>query len=92
MDDTAWATSANGALYTTDSTANTVDVVFGVMSVGTAYTAVTPCNANSAPATCPAPGFPANYLGTVNLSTGALPKVPVAGAPLQPKGMIFVRF
>jgi hypothetical protein len=92
VDDTAWVTSANGALYTTDSTANTVDVVFGVMSVGTAYTAVTPCNANSAPATCPAPGFPANYLGTVNLSTGALPKVPVAGAPLQPKGMIFVRF
>ncbi len=55
-------------------------------------TAVTPCNANSAPATCPAPGFPANYLGTVSLPTGALSKVRLTGAPLQPKGLIFVRF
>ena len=67
-------------------------MVFGASSVGTAYTAVTPCNANSAPATCPAPGFPANYLGTVNLTTGALAKVPRGRRALQPKGMIFVRF
>jgi hypothetical protein len=92
IDDSAWATSQNGALYTTDSTADTLDMVSGALTVGTAYTAVTPCNANSAPATCPAPGFPANYLGTINLKTGALPKVTTTGAKLNPKGMIFVKF
>ncbi len=54
------------------------------------YTSVAPCNANSAPATCPAPGFPANYLGTVNLKTGAISPVTTMGAKLSPKGLIFV--
>ena len=92
VDDTAWATRHFGVLYTTDSTADTLDVVYGNLSAGTAYTAVTPCNANSAPATCPAPGFPANYLGTVNLWTGALTKARTCGAAVQPKGLIFVPF
>ena len=90
VDDSAWATVRLGALFATDSSANTVDIVFGVFRPGTAYTSVTPCNANSAPPTCPAPGFPANYLGTVNLKTGALTKVSLSGAALQPKGLIFV--
>jgi hypothetical protein len=90
VDDTAWVTRHLGVLYTTDSTADTLDAVYGNLPVGTAYTAVTPCNANSAPSTCPAPGFPANYLGTVNLKTGALPRVQTTGAAVQPKGMIFV--
>ena len=34
--------------------------------------------------------FPANYLGTINLKTGALTKVPLTGAKLTPKGLIFV--
>jgi hypothetical protein len=89
VDDTAWATSASGTLYTTDSTANTVDAITGSFTPGTAYTAVTPCNANSAPTVCPAPGFAANSLGTINLKTGALGKVAVIG-PLTPKGLIFV--
>ena len=89
VDDTAWATSASGTLYVTDSSANTVDAVTGSFTPGTAYTAVTPCNANSAPAICPAPGYPANSLGTINLKTGALSNVTVIG-PLIPKGMIFV--
>ena len=38
------------------------------------------------------PGYPANYLATVNLTTGALTKVALSGAALQPKGQIFVRF
>jgi hypothetical protein len=89
VDDTAWATSASGTLYVTDSSANTVDAVTGSFTPGTAYTAVTPCNANSAPTNCPAPGYPANSLGTINLTTGALSSVTVVG-PLTPKGMIFV--
>ncbi len=83
---------ASAEAVNTDSTADTLDIVYGDLSAGTAYTAVTPCNANSAPPTCPAPGFPANYLGTVNLRTGALTAVPTTGAAVQPKGLIFVPF
>jgi hypothetical protein len=89
VDDSAWATSASGTLWVTDSSANTVDAVTGPFTPGTAYTAVTPCNANSAPNVCPAPGYPANSLGAINLTTGALSSVTVIG-PLIPKGMIFV--
>ena len=89
VDDIAWATSASGSLYTTDSGADTVDVITGSFTPGTAYTAVTPCNANSAPSTCPGPNYPANYLGTINLKTGAVGKVAIIG-PVTPKGLIFV--
>lgn len=89
VDDIAWATSASGSLYTTDSTADTVNVVTGPFVPGTVYTAVTPCNANSAPTTCPAPGYPANFLGSIDLATGTISKVAVSGV-LQPKGMVFV--
>jgi hypothetical protein len=85
VDDTAWATSATGTLYTTDSAANTVDAITGSFTPGTAYTAVTPCNANSAPSTCST----LNSLGTINLKTGAVGNVVVIG-PVTPKGMIFV--
>jgi hypothetical protein len=85
VDDTAWATSATGTLYTTDSSANTVDALTGSFTPGTAYTAVTPCNANSAAATCAT----ANTLGTINLKTGAISNVTLNG-PVQPKGLIFV--
>ncbi|HEY6316253.1 MAG TPA: hypothetical protein VIY52_36345 [Streptosporangiaceae bacterium] len=89
VDDIAWATSATGTLYTTDSTANTVDAITGTFTPGTAYTAVTPCNANSAPSTCPGPGYPANSLGAINLNTGAVSNVAIIGA-ITPKGLIFV--
>jgi hypothetical protein len=89
VDDTAWATSASGSLYTTDSTSNTVDVITGPFTPGTAYTAVTPCNASSAPTNCPAPGYPANSLGTINLKTGAVGNVALNGL-VMPKGMVFV--
>ena len=89
VDDIAWATSASGTLYATDSGADTVDALTGTFAPGTVYTAVTPCNANSAPSTCPAPGFAANSLGTINLNTGVVGKATVIG-PVTPKGLIFV--
>jgi hypothetical protein len=90
VDDTAWATSASGSLYTTDSGANTVDAITGSFKPGTAYTAVAPCNANSAPTVCPAPPhYPPNSLGTINLKTGAVGQVTVNGI-VAPKGLIFV--
>jgi hypothetical protein len=89
VDDTAWATSATGSLYTTDAGADSLDVITGVKA-GTVYTAVAPCNANSAPTVCPAPPtYPANTLGTIDLKTGAVANVTVIG-PVAPKGLIFV--
>ena len=91
VDDSAWATSRHGALYVTDKSADTVDTVTGPFTPGTMYSSVTPCNSNSAPATCPAPGFPANYLATTDMTTtGALTPVPLAGPALRTGGMIFV--
>jgi hypothetical protein len=90
VDDSAWATSASGTLYTTDSGADSVDAITGPFKPGTVYTAVAPCNANSAPAVCPAPPqYGPNYLGTIDLKTGAVGKVTVIG-PVAPKGMVFV--
>ena len=89
VDDTAWATSWNGAFFTTDNGADTVDVIKGVFWPGTAFVAVTPCGANSAPATCPAPGFPNNYLGHLDMFTGKILKVSLRGASLHPQGLIF---
>jgi hypothetical protein len=89
VDDIAWATSATGTLYTSDSSADTVNAITGPFTPGTAYTAVTPCNANSAPTTCPAPGYPPNSLGTIDLTTGAISNVTISGA-ISPKGMVFV--
>jgi len=89
VDDTAWATSASGTLYATDSSADAVDAVTGPFKPGTAYTAVAPCNANSAPVTCPAPPtWPVNSLGTINLKTGAV--TTIYHGPLTPKGLVFL--
>ena len=90
VDDSAWATSRHGALYVTDGTDDTVDTVTGKFTVGTMYSSVTPCGSNSAPATCPGPGFPANYLATTNMGTGTLTAVKLTGPVLRTEGMIFV--
>ena len=90
VDDTAWATAWHGAFYTTDNGGDTVDVVEGTFWPGTALVAVTPCDAGNAPATCPAPGFPANYLGQLNMYTGQITAVKTWGASVHPQGMIFV--
>jgi hypothetical protein len=89
VDDIAFATSTSGSLYTTDSGSDTVDAITGSFTPGTLYTAVTPCNANSAPTVCPTTKYPANSLGTINLKTGAIGTVAVTGV-LAPKGLIFV--
>jgi hypothetical protein len=85
VDDTAWATDQDGRLFVTDSHSNAVDVVTGSFADRPVMVAVTPCDANNAPATCAA-----NFLGVLNLRTGQVSPVPVTGASLQPKGMIFV--
>jgi hypothetical protein len=61
----------------------------GPFKPGTVYTAIAPCNANNAPATCPnPPAWAPNSLGAINLTTGA---VTVAyHGPITPKGMVFV--
>ena len=90
VDDTAFATARTGALFVTDSTNDAVSAVSGRFEPGDAFVAVTPCNANSAPSICPAPGFPANYLGRLDLSTGTVSQVTTTGAPLVPHGMLFL--
>jgi hypothetical protein len=95
VDDSVWATRRHGALYVTDGTDDTVDVVSGGFTVGQMYSSVTPCDAANAPATCPAPGFPDNNLATTGMRTGMLTPVmltPVmlTGAVPHSKGMIFV--
>jgi len=89
VDDTAWATSWHGAFYATDHDGDTVDVVSGIFWPGTALVAVTPCDAGNAPATCPGPGFPPNYLGQLNMYNGQITRVWTHGASLEPGGMIF---
>ena len=86
VDDTAWPDGGSGALYATDSTNDTVDVVTGAFPSGPVV-AVTPCGANSAPATCPAPpAYPANSLGSLNPWTGEVTALTVGGVPFVPQG------
>jgi len=94
VDDTAWATNWQGALYAADTSGDTIDEVSGPSwPLGSAFVAVTPCDSNSAPATCPAPPkYPANYLGRLNMSTGQITPVSLRGPRLEPQGMIFVPF
>ena len=92
VDDTAWVTASAGVLFVTDLDADTVSVILGSFVPGTAFVTVTPCDANHAPATCPAPGFPASYLGTLNMFTGSITRAPIRGAGLEPQGMIFAAF
>ena len=85
VDDTAFATSSGGVLLATDSTANSVVAVTGPFAPGTAYTAVTPGNANTPPTPTPA-----NYLGRIDLQTGTVHPVPTTGQPFQPHGLLYV--
>ena len=90
VDDTAWATAWHGAFYITDNSGDTVNVITGTFWPGTAFVAVTPCDANGAPATCPGPGYPPNYLGQLNMYTGHISPVSLRGPAIQPQGMIFI--
>jgi hypothetical protein len=91
IDDSAWPTSASGTLYVTDGSDDLIWKVTGPFQPGTEIASVTPCNANAAPTTCPAPPkWVPNYLGQVDMSTGAIAKIPVRGVTMQPKGLFFV--
>ena len=92
VDDTAWPTATGGRLFSTDSTNDAVDVVTGPFSTAFPTVVATPCGANSAPGTCPAPHYPANYLATLNPWTGQVRAVTVNGSPYVPQGgLAFVR-
>lgn len=88
VDDTAWPTGGwGGRLYATDSTYDAVDVVTGPFPENLPVVTATPCGADSAPATCPAPPqYPANYLATLNEWTGQVQALNVDGAPFVPQG------
>jgi hypothetical protein len=85
VDDTAWATESRGALYATDSGANTVNTITGDFHPGTAFTSATPCSANMASPTCATP----NFLGILDLTSGHVSPVSLQGS-LAPGGLIFV--
>jgi hypothetical protein len=86
VDDTAWATKDSGSLFTTDSTNDAVDVVTGPFERNQPIVVATPCGANSAPSTCPAPNYPVNYMATLNLVNGTVTPVTVTGSPYVPQG------
>src|SRR5260370_33999965 len=92
VDDTAWSTSWRGAFFATDHDADNVDVISGSFWPGTAFVAVTPCDAGNAPATCPGRGFPANYVGPLNMHDGQIRQVSLRGATLHPEGHVFAAF
>jgi len=85
VDDTAWATTTTGSLVVTDSTNDTVDLVTGAFTVGRTYAGVTPADSNTPP-----PNPPANYLGTIALSTGMVSPLAVGGVSVVPAGLLFV--
>jgi hypothetical protein len=90
VDDTAWARSWSGALYGADTSGDVIDAITGPFRPGSVFAAVTPCDQNDAPSTCPGPGFPANYLGSLNPWTGLLSRVALSGPGFEPQGLIFV--
>lgn len=90
VDDTAWATQSRGAILTTDNSNGDIYEITGRFRPGTVFVAVTPCNANDAPSVCPAPGFPGNYLGTLNPYTGQITAVNLDGPAPAAQGMIFL--
>jgi len=91
VDDTAWARSPHGKLYVANTGGGTIDVITGPFRPGSVLVAVTPCDQNDAPATCPAlPNFPPNYLGTLNPWTGQITAVPYRGPTFGPQGMVFI--
>jgi hypothetical protein len=89
VDDAAWVADPSGAIYTTDNVSDVIHKITGPFVKGSELVAVTPCNDNNAPSTCPGPGYPQNYLGQLNPQTGAITPIAV-GAATAPKGMLFV--
>ncbi len=86
VDDTAWPSGDNGELLTTDNSDNEVIAVTGPFERGSEIAAVTPCDSNSAPAVCPGPDYPPNYLGRINPWTGVISALPVSGPDVPATG------
>ena len=90
VDDTAWASDAGGALSTRPTTPTTRSTRSpGPSARGDVFVADTPCDANDAPSTCPAPGFPPNFLGQLNPETGSITRVRLIGPAVAAQGMYF---
>jgi len=89
VDDTAWP-SGSGEVLTTDNGANQVIAVTGPFERGWEIAAVTPCDSNNAPSTCPAPEYPPNFLGRINPWTGMITPLAVSGVSFHPQGMLFI--
>ncbi len=89
VDDTAWASSSSGAVYTTDNGADIIYKITGPFKRGAEYVADTPCDANGAPSTCPGPGFSANFFGQLNPWTGVITRLPISGPAPAAQGMLF---
>ncbi len=91
VDDTAWPSAKTGTLYAVDNGADRIDAVTGPFVRGSVIAAVTPCDEDGAPSTCPGPGFPANYLGSIDPQTGQITPLSVTGRVPQPQGLLFLR-
>ncbi len=85
MDDTAWP-SGRGAILTTDNSNNTINEITGPFRRGQVFVADTPCDENSAPAICPGPGFPPNFLGELDPFTGTITAVDLQDRASNPRG------
>lgn len=90
VDDSAWPSDSNDVAYTTDNSADEIIEVTGPFQRGSEIAAVTPCDSNNAPSTCPGPGYPANYLGSIDPSTGAITPLSVAGVSFEPQGLLLL--
>jgi hypothetical protein len=91
INDSAWPTTRQGTLYVSDGSADEVVAVTGPFVPGEQISAVTPCDANGAPSTCPGPGYPANYLATVNPFTGKLTPMRISGDQPAAGGLLYLR-
>jgi hypothetical protein len=84
-DDTAWPSGSSGTLYITDNSADLVYKVTGPFQKGPEVVAASPCDANTAPASCKTK----KYLGQVDMSTGTITKLPLTSL-IQPKSLLWV--
>jgi hypothetical protein len=89
INDSAFPSGARGTLYATDGSSGDVYAITGPFPRGSAFVAVTPCDAEDAPSTCPGPGYPANYLGRLDLLSGHVTPAVLRGAAVAPQGLLF---
>ena len=80
VDDSAWATTAQGVLYATDGSDDEIFALHGPFTPGTVYTSVTPSDANK-PLNTP------GYLGILNVNNG---NITPAVTTIRPNGLLFV--